>query len=135
MIAEFIERVKKWGSVYKTDLILGLAVVLISLASFGLGRLSVVWAPHAPIKIEMPSDAIDAGAQVTGDTKNDAAVSQAVTPVGAYVASKNGSAYYLESCAGANRIKLENKIGFTTEAEARAAGYRPAANCSGLSGN
>ena len=61
------------------------------------------------------------------------AAQAATALLGTYVASKNGSAYYLENCAGAKRIKPENKIDFATEAEARAAGYKPAANCQGLS--
>jgi hypothetical protein len=51
---------------------------------------------------------------------------------GNYVASKNGTAYYLPSCSGAGRIKDENKIWFDTESAAENAGYKKAANCSGL---
>jgi len=51
---------------------------------------------------------------------------------GSYVASKSGSKYYLPSCGTASRIKEENKVWFSTKAEAEAAGYEPAANCKGL---
>lgn len=46
-----------------------------------------------------------------------------------YVASKNGTKYYPAACAGAKRIKEENKIGFTTEAAAIGAGLALAAGC------
>jgi len=49
-----------------------------------------------------------------------------------YVASKNGTKYYLPACGTAKRIKEENKVWFGTKEEAEAAGYGPAANCPGL---
>jgi methylphosphotriester-DNA--protein-cysteine methyltransferase len=49
-----------------------------------------------------------------------------------YVASKTGKAYYLPSCAAANRIKEENKVWFSSQEGAEKAGYTKAANCPGL---
>lgn len=54
------------------------------------------------------------------------------TVTGKYVASKNGTRYYLPTCSGAKRIKEENKIWFKTAAEAQARGLTPAVNCPGL---
>lgn len=51
---------------------------------------------------------------------------------GTYMASKNGTKYYLPTCGSAKRIKAENRVWFATKAEAEAAGYGPAANCPGL---
>lgn len=100
-------------------------VALVGLACFGLGRLSVSQAegPHLVIN----------GAVMPGGTTGVASVASAL-PVGAgkYVASKNGSKYYLTSCSGANRIKEENKVWFDSASAAVAAGYGPAANCPGL---
>ncbi len=48
------------------------------------------------------------------------------------VASKTGTKYHLVTCPGAKQIKEENKIYFTSVAEAEGAGYSPAANCPGL---
>lgn len=53
-------------------------------------------------------------------------------PSGTYLASKNGTKFYLPECSGAKRIKEENKIWFYTKEEAMAAGFGPAANCKGL---
>ena len=52
--------------------------------------------------------------------------------VRSFVASKNGTAFYLPTCSGANRIREENKIWFASKAEAIGMGYKPAANCKGL---
>lgn len=49
-----------------------------------------------------------------------------------YMASKNGTKYYLPTCGSAKRIKEENRVWFATKAEAEAAGYSAAANCKGL---
>ncbi len=45
------------------------------------------------------------------------------------VASRSGTKYHLITCSGAKRIKEKNKIFFSSETEAEAAGYEPAANC------
>lgn len=51
---------------------------------------------------------------------------------GKYVASKNGAAYHFPWCAGALKIKEENKLWFQTKGDAEKAGYKPAGNCDGL---
>jgi hypothetical protein len=51
---------------------------------------------------------------------------------GAYVASKNGTKYHLPWCGGAQSIKEENKVWFSSKEEAEAQGYSPAANCKGI---
>lgn len=90
------------------SLILPAIVVLVGVSAFGLGRLSAV-AGEAPA----------------------ASAGSAAKTSGTYVASKSGTKYYLPSCAPAS-IKDANKVWFDTAAEAQAAGYTPASNCSGL---
>lgn len=46
-----------------------------------------------------------------------------------FVASVNGTKYHLSWCSGAQRIKEQNKITFSSRKEAEDAGYTPAANC------
>lgn len=62
----------------------------------------------------------------------NAAETTGISTEGAYVASKGGTKYHLPWCSGAQRIKEENKVWFSTKAEAEAAGYSPAANCKGI---
>jgi hypothetical protein len=54
------------------------------------------------------------------------------TTVGKYVASKNGTKYYLASCSGAKRIKDENKIWFASVEDAKASGRSASSACKGL---
>jgi len=49
-----------------------------------------------------------------------------------FVASRNGKKYYYAWCESANVIKEQNRVWFSTQAEAEKAGYQPAANCKGL---
>jgi len=81
----------------------------------------------------MASSSSQAAAVSTGLPR--APVSKALsTPPssGGFVASKNGTKYYLPSCGGAGRMKEENKVWFTTKEDAEASGYTPASNCPGL---
>lgn len=48
------------------------------------------------------------------------------------VASRGGTKYHRLDCPGANTIKSSNKVYFDSINLARAAGYLPARNCSGL---
>ncbi|GIW69022.1 hypothetical protein D6792_03435 [Candidatus Parcubacteria bacterium] len=53
-------------------------------------------------------------------------------PGGWVVGSLNGRVYHLPWCPGAARLAPEKTKWFASEAQARAAGYRPAKNCPGL---
>ena len=61
-----------------------------------------------------------------GSPRRDS-VTQSGNPVSeeiAWVGSSRGSTYYRAGCAGARRLSVSNLIGFRSEAEARASGYR-----------
>lgn len=106
----YLERgVGDWGLV--------LLLVLLSAASFGLGRLSVLESSRPPVSIgKMPA----------------AVAPRGIYPGGMYVASRSGSAYYYPWCAGALKILPQNQRWFPDEESARQAGYAPAKNCKGL---
>lgn len=110
--------------------LLPLVVCLVALGAFGLGRLSAQ---------EQKGEArvLYSGAPEVKPLENMAALAEAAPKAvqpgeGAYVASKNGSKYYLTTCSSASRIKQENRVYFVSVQDARAAGYEPAANCPGL---
>jgi len=110
-----------------TDVGVVLAVVLLGLMSFGLGRLSVLEDRKVPV---MLCSAVE---QAMTPVPNVAeAAPQQTAQQSGYVASKNGTAYHFPWCSGAQRIKEENKVWFASKAEAEAAGYRPASTCKGL---
>lgn len=121
------------------DLLILLVLVLASSLSFGIGILVGKDLAKAEAKDgfwieQLPEELVPAAG---GPAAAYSALS-APTPEplgegsGTYVASKNGTKYYLLSCGSARRIKPENRIWFRTKAEAEAAGYGPAANCPGL---
>lgn len=92
-------------------------IVLVGLSAFGLGRLSALEEQKGNLIIR---------------EGQSAAVAEASAGPHNFVASRNGTRYYIPTCTGAQRIKEENKIWFGSEAEARSAGYTPAAGCPGL---
>lgn len=129
MLAEFIQKVKSLYKEKENDLYVAALIFLVGMASFGLGRLSVLWPQKEPIRIEEPQNFNNAPASVI----NSAGKSEsAVKPKGKYVASKSGASYHYPWCQGALKIKEENKIWFQTKEGAEKAGYKPAGNCEGL---
>lgn len=97
-------------------------LVLVAVASFGLGRQSIVSSTENKT-VKPPQNQIQALVPLTNSTvgQSDA--------LGGVVASKSGSKYHLPDCPGASQIKPENVIEFVSVTEAEAAGYEPAANC------
>ena len=117
-------RLLQWLADYRDDAFLALGVALIAFTAFGLGRATAPRPAKTPLTVEkVPVAASVTDAAIHGGTPRTA---------GEYVASKNGTKYYLPSCSGVTRIKEENKIWFDTKEEAERRGYQPAANCEGL---
>jgi len=108
-------------------------IFLVGMASFGLGRLSVLWPKKEPIRIE---ETKDLSAISTDSIKKSEDLTNrpelALKAKGKYVASKSGTSYHYPWCQGALKIKEENKIWFNSKEEAEKAGYKPAGNCEGL---
>jgi hypothetical protein len=112
-------------------------LVLVSMFSFWLGVLAgregksgEVLLERLTVKEEMPA-AVESASQKVATTTSKA-VPPPIKTGGEVVASKTGTKYYLPWCGTAKRIKEENKVWFSTKAEAEAAGYEPAKNCKGL---
>ncbi len=110
----------------------GVIIVLVGLSAFGLGRLSILENRHTPIVVENSIENAVQSTLATTDTatKQTASVVQSLPQGGKLVASKSGTKYYFPWCA--SNIAEKNKIWFNSEAEAKAKGYEPAANCKGL---
>lgn len=107
-----------------------LLLIAIGVTSFGLGRwsLSGMQPINQPASIIMTESAVPER-MVAGGASG---ASSSVATTGTYVASKNGSKYHLPYCPGAQQMKEENKVWFSSKEEAEAAGYTPAANCKGI---
>lgn len=132
MIQNVPGKIKEFLRLLRADLFIIVVITLVSLASFGLGRLSVLYGDdrrgHLEIvypESQQASVFQAAGAGAIGSNSQN-------TKTGAYVASVSGSKYHLPDCPGAQAIKEENKVYFATASEAKKAGYTPAANCKGL---
>jgi len=100
-------------------------IILTAVISFGLGRLSKIREEKTPITIENTK---------IGESKSLSTfdVDSGIKADKIFVASKNGKKYYYAWCESANVIKEQNRVWFSTQAEAEKAGYQPAANCKGL---
>ncbi len=107
------------------DVFVVIMIILVSLASFGLGRLSKSEENKQPLQI-IPSQ----NEALIGDFPEFNGLEQ--IQIGKYVASKSGKKYHLPWCSGAQRIKESNKIWFDSKNEAEKAGYQPAGNCKGI---
>lgn len=133
MLPKLAQKIKSFYGVNKSDLFISVVIFLVGMASFGLGRLSVLWIPKEPITIE--SENIDSGMLKEGYQEQESKKEQAniiSAPNGQFVGSKNGTSYHFPWCPGAQKIKEENKIRFQTREEAENRGYKPAGNCPGL---
>lgn len=139
-IPDRIERSKARIGRIPADVLIIAVLVLSSSAAFGLGVLAgkdmkSASADGGSLWIEQLPAAARAGggpaAAVEASVKTETGPA---TPSGpkVYVASKNGTKFYLPSCGTANRIKEENKVWFATKEEALAAGYEPSSTCKGL---
>ena len=92
-------------------------ILLVGLASFGLGRLSVLESARPAVSItQAPTIAHPRGMYLGG----------------LFVASRSGTTYYSPWCGGVQNIAPQNQVWFKTEEAAQAAGSRPAKNCTGL---
>lgn len=139
ILSQHLKKVKSWMGDRPADFYIAGIIMLASITSFGLGRLSVILPIKTPIRIE-------GIATIEGAVTNNSvgATSSDLPPFrdthaknvsmeqGKYVASKNGTAYHYSWCIGAQRIKNENKIWFSSKEDAEKAGYKPAGNCPGL---
>jgi len=136
-IKEIGQKSKSIGATLeKREVFTMLLLILVAVASFGLGRLSASNTAKGGIRLQEPLTGKLEGntgvSDTTGVVPLGAAVGTMGTTQGKFVASKSGTKYHYPWCSGAKRIKEENKVWFNTVEEARKAGYTPAANCPGL---
>lgn len=129
-----MEKLNKFLKTYQSDIVLALAVVLISVTAFNLGKLSVSGDKKFPITITEPdySDQVLGSSGKIGDQKNLKPETRNLNSANSVVASKASKSrvYHFPWCSGASRIAEKNKLTFPTEAAALAAGYTLAGNCS-----
>jgi len=132
MLSEIIKLCKRlvgWVKTNNKELYLATIIILTAVISFGLGRLSKIREEKTPITIENVKENEETSESKSLSTSN---VDSGIKADKIFVASRNGKKYYYAWCESANVIKEQNRIWFSTQAEAEKAGYQPAANCKGL---
>ncbi len=127
-----MEKIKQFIDSEKgKDLLTILIVILVGLASFGLGRMSTKENSSPGVKITYPAgpaNAISALDSTSPYIKNEK-TSQNTISSGNYFASIRGKKYYSLDCSGGGTIKDTNKVWFKTEEEAQKAGYEISSTC------
>lgn len=117
-----------------------LILLAVALGAFACGRLSVIDTSISPVAIEnafvleadvqtRTTSASSSPSNTVVKTPEEGRVASPSVQAGSVVVSKNGEKYHHPWCSGARAIKEENKIWFTSEADALAAGYTKAGNC------
>ncbi len=127
MIKHFALKIKTFANERRRMLLMVLFVFIISLISFGLGRLSIVAQPESlVIENGVPTLSDVSKIMTTGGAQS---IGLPTAQSGNFVASKNSTYYYLPTCATAKRIKDENKVWFQTEQEAQGLGFTRGSGC------
>lgn len=145
-INPLVSRVKE-GFDIKDDIFIVIAIILIGLAGFGLGRLSALEKGRDLVTIK-PAQFIPIISTTTGaSTKSfETTLPKTGTQVplsasamiagesvkGLLVAAKTGTKYYFPWCSGAARISEANKVWFDSYEAAQKTGLTAAANCPNL---
>ncbi len=132
-----MEKIKSFiGSEQGKDILIIIIVILVGLISFELGRLSKSDLKSG-IKIEYPdqtnqeANALNAISQLNSQNslKQPFLGKNQVNTEGSYFASKMGHKYYSISCSAGKTIKQENRVYFSSAAQAETAGYSLSSGC------
>jgi hypothetical protein len=98
----------------KTEYYIIFIIILVALASFGMGRMSALEGREEEgVEFMVPELA-----QINMDFRNYG-----------YFASVNGARYYPMGCNAGNRINMENRMYFKTAQDAIKSGFSKAVNC------
>lgn len=121
--------VRYWVKFNKSDILLAVSVVLMVVVSFNLGKLAANNGSQTPITVSQQNAAKQANLSVQMGGNVVAPVKD-YTNIPVY-ASKNskGKLYHFGWCPGMSMIADKNKLTFSNENAAKAAGYSLASNC------
>lgn len=115
-INDFMNKIKGKIGIDSMTIVCFCIIVLVSLGSFGLGRLSMTKIDNVD-QLNVKEEGINISKN-EGDTKEKL-----------YVASKNGKLYYSLGCAGAKRISPKNEVWFASSIDAEKSGYTLSTSC------
>ncbi|MFH0846203.1 MAG: hypothetical protein V1851_02265 [Patescibacteria group bacterium] len=134
IIKEILNKIKITGDslLENNSIFNAILIILVAFSSYGLGQLSQKEKNNLPINIYNAAQISQTLKNPNLSNENIAKTGESTLSTGKYVASKNGTKYHAPWCSGAQRIKKENQIWFSSKEEAEAAGYTPASNCPGI---
>ncbi|MBI2669625.1 MAG: hypothetical protein HYX20_00540 [Candidatus Yanofskybacteria bacterium] len=127
-----LSKLYKFVKQYQSDIILAIAIVLISITAFNLGKISAYQQKKTPITITEPENKLqDLGSSQKQKNNPLNTKPSALNPNSPVVASKNSTSkiYHFPWCPSVSKIADKNKLTFSTEAAAISAGYTLAGNC------
>lgn len=117
-------------------------IVLVSIGSFGLGRLSTNQSSEANISVtesslasvisalaDVRDVATESTVQETEEIVQKTEPKKIIKTPKNFFASSRGSKYYHLGCSGGKTLKEENKIWFASKEEAETAGYELSTSC------
>lgn len=130
ILSKFVQLVKLVKRC-ETEIILAGIVSLISFLSFQAGKIHTL--NRQPDRLDF-NETSEAAVFLTSTTSPQAVLTNPTTvpdvglklPV---VVSRHSNKYHFLWCSGAKKISLKNKVTFSSEKEALAAGYLLASNC------
>lgn len=125
---ERLENTLKWVIMAISGL--GVAIIGFCIGSLVQINKRTVSEPIQVIYPPQPTISCESIGKSPSKNKSSNPQSPKQTKQGDYVGSKNGKTYYTKDCKGINRIKPENRVYFSTVAEAQAQGYSLSKTCS-----
>jgi hypothetical protein len=137
---EILAKIRNLVENNREELFLVAVILLVALASFGLGRLSALESSEggygelevvsAPVSDEELAELAEK-VRLAGED-GAAALEAGESGPTEIVGNKNSKIFHRADCSGARNMSEANKIYFASVEAAVAAGYRPAGNCPGL---
>lgn len=121
-----LTKIKHLVNSYQNDLFIIISILLVSLISFGAGWLLAVKPYNQPVIIQDPIQSVilPAKAGIQSDSNNiDYRESENDAIQGIFVGSISSDKYHHPDCPWAKKISVENQVWFSSEQEAREAGY------------
>jgi len=127
-IARFVQKIKlivrnrEFEDIYVITLVITTGAI-----GFFLGRISINSGPGQITKMKEYLITQESVQNTNKDIQVNTEVNSLLTKQ--YLASKNGTKYYMQNCSGINRILEENKIWFDSEEDAQTQGYTKSSTC------
>lgn len=134
----WVEDMCEWFLIYEKFIYQSLLLLIMTSLAFGLGRYSQISTQDTPFYLSQQAFPVNFGQEIEDKPRENTSLAiSAQAPLGntsntkggQIIASKNSTKYHLPWCSGAKSIKPENRVYFTSEAEAIASGRSKAGNC------